>query len=149
MEKKKYVVKKKSDKVVSKKKVKSIKGFSVKPRNKVKPEEMIDVDEMILVDNDLIKILIDKKVKRGFDKILNMYTILEEDEDSSSGDWDLILDEVDRFKKHVLAKYKEYLKKEEEKKILKKIDIIKKEITNKKSLLIQDELQENKKGKGR
>ena len=110
---------------------------------------MIDVDEMILVDNDLIKILIDKKVRRGFDKILNMYMILEEDEDSSSGDWDLILDEVERFKKHVLAKYKEYLKKEEEKKILKKIDIIKKEIANKKSLLIQDEVQENKKGKGR
>ena len=148
MSKKKYVVKKESNSVVSKKKVKSIKGFSVKPRNKVKPEEMIDVDEMILVDNDLIKILIDKKVKRNFDKILNMYMSLCDDEDAGEGDWDIVLDELDRFKKHLQAKYREYLKKEEEKKILKKIDLIKKEIINKKSLLMED-VRENKKGKGR
>lgn len=149
MSKKKYVVKKDKKEVISKKKVKEIKGFSVKPRNKIKPEEMIDVDEMVLVDNNLIKSLIDKKVTRKFDKILSMYMILEEDDDSSEGDWDLVLDELDRFKKHVLAKYDEYLKKEEEKKILKKIDLIEKEIKTKKSLLVQDEIINNKKGKGR
>lgn len=143
MEKKKYVVKKINNPVVSKKKVKEIKGFIVKPRNKIKPEDMIDVDEMILVDNTLIKKLIDKKVVKAFDKILNMYSILEEDDD---GDWDLVLDEIYRFKEHLLSKYEEYLKEEELKKIIKKLELIEKEINKKKNLIIEEA---SKKGKGR
>ena len=148
MSKKKYVVKKENDSVVSKKKVKEIKGFSVKPKNRIKPDDMIDVDKMVVVNNSLIKKLVDKKVVRGLDKILNMYAAFSEDEVASDGDWDLVLDELYRFKEHVLSKYKEYLKKEEVKKLFKKLEIIEKEIINKKSLLLQDELS-NSKGKGR
>ena len=146
--KKKYVVKKEEKSVISKKKVKEIKGFSVKPRNKIKPEDMIDVDKLVVVDDNLIKKLIDKKVKRGLNKILTMYSALFEDEDAADGDWDLVLDEEYRFKEHVLSKYKEYMKKEELKKLLKELAVIEKEILNQKSLAIQDEIA-SKKGKGR
>ena len=148
MSKKKYVVKKDDNLVVSKKKVKEIKGFSVKPHNKVKPEDMIDVDRLVLVDNSLIKKLIDKKLVKGLSKILNMYNALFEDEDASDGDWDLVLDEVYRFKEHVLTKYQEYLKAEELKKVLKELEVIEKEILKQKSLLLEDETN-SKKGKGR
>ncbi len=148
MTKKKYVVKKNNNKVVSKKKVKEIKGFSVKPRNKVKPEDMIDVDKLVIVDDSLIKKLIDKKLLKGLGKILSMSNSLFEDEDASDGDWDLVLDELYRFKEHVITKYQEYLKTEELKKFLKELTVIEKEILKQKSLLIQDDLV-SEKGKGR
>ena len=126
MSEKKYIVKKENKSVVSKKKVKSIEGFSVKPRNKVKIGEMIDVKEMVLVDNGLIKSLIDKKVKKNFDKLLKMYLILNEDDSASDGDWDLVLDELERFKEHFLSKYKKHLKEKEVKDILKRLELIEK-----------------------
>lgn len=144
----KYALKKESEKVVSKKKVKEIKGFSVKPRNKVKPEDMIDVDEMIVVDNGLIDKLIDKKVKREFEKVLNMYSYLLEEDDSDEGSYNIILDEIDRFKKLLLNKYKEYLKDKKVKEILKKLEIIEKEIDYRKNLINSFE-KTNSKGKGR
>lgn len=144
----KYALKKESEKVVSKKKVKEIKGFSVKPRNKVKPEDMIDVDEMIVVDNGLIDKLIDKKVKREFEKVLNMYSYLLEEDDSDEGSYNIILDEIDRFKKLLLNKYKEYLKDKKVKEILKKLEIIEKEIDYRKNLINSFE-NTNSKGKGR
>ncbi len=145
---KKYALKKEDKKVVSKKKVKEIKGFSVKPRNKVKPSPMIDVDELIVVDNGLIDKLLDKKVQREFDKVLNMYYYLLENEDDDEGSFNIILDEINRFKKLLLNKYKEYLKEKKVKEILKKLEIITSEIEHRKSI-INSLYNTNSKGKGR
>ena len=126
-----------------------LKGFNVKPKDNLNFEDMINVNEMIIINPSLIEKLIDKKCKRTLEKILTFMSVVGEGDDED-GSCDLILDEVERFKTLVMNKYKDYMEEEKFKVLLKKIEIIEKEIKLRKSVRVQDELiEQNKKNKPR
>ena len=141
----KFVVKKdaKTD-VITYMEYEKLKGFNVKPKDNFNFEDMINVNEMIIINPTLIEKLIDKKCKRTLEKIIMMLSIIDEDDSDDSSNVDIVLDELERFKTLVTNKYEEFMEKEEYKMLLKKIDIIKKELELRKNVKYQFELNEEK-----
>ena len=141
-EEKRFVVKKdaKSD-VITYMEYEKLKGFNVKPKDSLNFEDMINVNEMIIINPTLIEKLIDKKCKRTLEKILTIMTIIDDDSDDDTP-FDLVLDELERFKSLVRGKYKEYMKQEKYKLVMKKIEIIEKELNLRKSVRVQEILEE-------
>ena len=141
-EEKRFVVKKdaKSD-VITYMEYEKLKGFNVKPKDSLNFEDMINVNEMIIINPTLIEKLIDKKCKRTLEKILTIMTIIDDDSDDDTP-FDLVLDELERFKSLVRGKYKEYMKQEKYKLVMKKIEIIEKELNLRKSIRVQEILEE-------
>lgn len=141
----KFVVKKdaKTD-VITYMEYEKLKGFNVKPKDNFNFEDMINVNEMIIINPTLIEKLIDKKCKRTLEKIIMMLSIIDEDDSDDSSSVDIVLDELERFKTLVTNKYEEFMEKEEYKMLLKKIDIIKKELELRKNVKYQFELNEEK-----
>ena len=121
-----------------------LKGFNVKPKDNFNFEDMINVNEMIIINPTLIEKLIDKKCKRTLEKFIMMLSIIDEDDSDDSSNVDIVLDELERFKTLVTNKYEEFMEKEEYKMLLKKIDIIKKELELRKNVKYQFELNEEK-----
>lgn len=138
----KFVVKKdaKTD-VITYMEYEKLKGFNVKPKDNFNFEDMINVNEMIIINPTLIEKLIDKKCKRTLEKILTIMTIIDDDSDDDTP-FDLVLDELERFKSLVRGKYKEYMKQEKYKLVMKKIEIIEKELNLRKSVRVQEILEE-------
>lgn len=141
-EEKRFVVKKdaKSD-VITYMEYEKLKGFNVKPKDSLNFEDMINVNEMIIINPTLIEKLIDKKCKRTLEKILTIMTIIDDDSDDDTP-FDLVLDELERFKSLVRGKYKEYMEQEKYKLVMKKIEIIEKELNLRKSVRVQEILEE-------
>lgn len=141
----KFVVKKdaKTD-VITYMEYEKLKGFNVKPKDNFNFEDMINVNEMIIINPTLIEKLIDKKCKRTLEKLIMMLSIIDEDDSDDSSSVDIVLDELERFKTLVTNKYEEFMEKEEYKMLLKKIDIIKKELELRKNVKYQFELNEEK-----
>lgn len=141
----KFVVKKdaKTD-VITYMEYEKLKGFNVKPKDNFNFEDMINVNEMIIINPTLIEKLIDKKCKRTLEKLIMMLSIIDEDDNDDSSNVDIVLDELERFKTLVTNKYEEFMEKEEYKMLLKKIDIIKKELELRKNVKYQFELNEEK-----
>lgn len=141
----KFVVKKdaKTD-VITYMEYEKLKGFNVKPKDNFNFEDMINVNEMIIINPTLIEKLIDKKCKRTLEKLIMMLSIIDEDDSDDSSNVDIVLDELERFKTLVTNKYEEFMEKEEYKMLLKKIDIIKKELELRKNVKYQFELNEEK-----
>ena len=141
-EEKRFVVKKdaKSD-VITYMEYEKLKGFNVKPKDGLNFEDMINVNEMIIINPTLIEKLIDKKCKRTLEKILTIMTIIDDDSYDDTP-FDLVLDELERFKSLVRGKYKEYMKQEKYKLVMKKIEIIEKELNLRKSVRVQEILEE-------
>lgn len=142
-EEKRFVVKKdaKSD-VITYMEYEKLKGFNVKPKDSLNFEDMINVNEMIIINPTLIEKLIDKKCKRTLEKILTIMTIIDDDDSDDDTPFDLVLDELERFKSLVRGKYKEYMKQEKYKLVMKKIEIIEKELNLRKSVRVQEILEE-------
>ncbi len=138
-EEKRFVVKKdaKTD-VITYMEYERLKGFNVKPKKNVSFEDMINVESMILINPSLIEKLIDKKIKKTMEKLIAMLSVVSDDESDDDSMFDLILDEIDRFKKLLLSKYKEYMEEEKLETTLKKLEIIEREVKLRKSILINN-----------
>ena len=147
-EERKFVVKKdsKTD-VITYMEYEKLKGFNVRPKKTLNFEDMINVDEMIIINPSLIEKLIDKKCKRTLEKILLMLSVVSEEDSDDETPFNLILDEVYRLKNLVLNKYKEYMEEENYKILMKKIEIIEKEVQLRKRVLLQEQVIEERRSK--
>ncbi len=145
---KRFVVKKdaKTD-VITYMEYEKLKGFSVKPKSNVSFEDMINVDEMILINPSLIEKLITKKCDRAFNKIVKMLSVVSDDEDDSDSGYMLILDEAERFKNLLINKYKHYMEEKEYELTMKKLELIKGEIEQRRKALSLAYDNNYKKGK--
>lgn len=142
----KFVVKKDAvSDVITYMEYEKLKGFNVKPKDSMHFDDMINVNEMVIINPTLIEKLVSKKCKRTMEKIITMTSVIDStDEDDSDSFCGLILDEVARFKALLMNKYIDYVEKEEYKLLLKKLEIIEKEVKLRKSILLQDYMETKK-----
>ena len=116
------VVKNKNDGTVKCFEYGKIKGYSITPKKNVKFQDAINVDKMILINPTLIEKMIDKKVKKRFEYLINLITVVCESEDESGDGLYLALNEAEKFRREIINKYKNYLSEEKlmllEKKLL-------------------------------
>ena len=123
-------------------------GYDFKPRiNSVN----LEVNKITIYNSSMIDIILSKKIEKSFERVASIvYDVLQTEDDDSTSDAVMALDEVTRLREIVLNKYQKYLKKEKEKDILKKLRFLENELRSK--IIIQntyDEYLESQKGHGR
>lgn len=125
-----------------------LKGYDVKPKNNIKFEDMINVNKMVIINPSLTKKLVDKKCHRTLEKIIKMLSYIYEDDSGDDAPLHLVLDEIAKFKSLIIGKYKEYMEEEENKLLLKKLEILEAEVKLRLNYIYQqNEIYEEKKGK--
>ena len=141
IEKKKKVIKLKYDKT----------GYDFKPRITA---INFEINKITIFNSSMIDNILSKKIDKQFKRVAAItYDVLSDEDDDSTSDAIIALDEVSRLKSIILNKYQEFLDKEKEKKIVKKIKVLesqlKSKITYEKEKMIAMETLEEKKGRGR
>lgn len=138
----KFVVKKdENTEIITYMEYEKIKGLNLKPKHKMKFEDMINVDEMIIINPSLIKKLIDKKCKRNLERILKIISIIYEDDDSDDSSFGVALTEIERLKGLINNKYKSYMDEKVYVLYMKKLELIKQELEERRSYILDKQLE--------
>lgn len=144
------VIKNKDEKEIKYFEYDKVKGYNITPKNNVKFQDAINVNKMILINPSLIEKMIDKKVKRKFNYLINMLSCLYDSDDTSGEGLYLALDEAEKFRMELINKYKKYMKEEKFELIEKKISILEDELKLRiKYLVLEQEKEHSKEGKSR
>ncbi|MDD6879512.1 MAG: hypothetical protein PUD59_04730 [bacterium] len=142
------VVKNKDEKTIKYFEYNKIGGYKITPKKNVKFEDAINVNKMILINPSLIEKMIDKKVKRKLDYLINMMSIVCDSDDDNADGLYLALDEVEKFKMEVINKYKKYVEEEKMEMLMKKISILEDEL-NLRIKYMGIDFEKEKEGKSR
>jgi len=127
-EEKFLVVKTKDSKEIKYFEYDKISGYNIKPNPKLKFQDAINVQRMILINPSLIEKMVDKKVKRKFDYLINLLSIVYENDDDTGEGLKLALNEAEKFRMELCNKYKQYINEEKYELLLKKIAILEDEL---------------------
>lgn len=122
------VVKNKDSKDIKYFEYDKISGYNIKPNPKLKFQDAINVNRMILINPSLIEKMVDKKIKRRFDYLINLLSVVYENEDGTGDGLQLALDEAEKFRNELCNKYRQYIKEEKFELLLKKIAILEDEL---------------------
>jgi len=122
------VVKNKDSKDIKYFEYDKISGYNIKPNPNLKFQDAINVNRMILINPSLIEKMVDKKIKRRFDYLINLLSIVYENDDDTGAGLKLALDEAEKFRMELINKYKQYMNEEKLKLLLKKIAILEDEL---------------------
>lgn len=116
-------------------------GYTIKPKNNINYNG-IKIDSMMIVKPSFIEKIIKKKNQKRLDYYLKyIMTLIDEDDEShNSGDFREALDSLERFKSVVEYKYQKYLDDKYINILLKKIDLIERELKTK--MLYKESKQE-------
>ena len=133
-------------KIVRKSKFKKIKylenqdGFEFKPN--IRNEKFIKINNLNLLDENLIKKILIKKQEKAFRRLAAIALSVIEDEDTTSGDALIALDEVARQKSIILKKYQKYLKCKDTEQMIKRLKILENDL-KKHLIILQEEEEKN------
>ena len=105
-----------------------ISGYNIKPNPKLKFQDAINVNRMILINPTLIEKMVDKKIKRKFNYLINLLSVVYENDDDTGEGLKLALNEAEKFRMELINKYKKYVNEEKMELLLKKIAILEDEL---------------------
>lgn len=127
-EQKFLVVKNKDSKEIKYFEYDKISGYNIKPNPKLKFQDAINVNRMILINPSLIEKMVDKKIKRRFDYLINLLSVVYENDDDTGEGLKLALNEAKKFRTELSNKYRQYINEEKYQLLLKKIAILEDEL---------------------
>lgn len=123
-----------------------IEGFNVKPLNNVLYEG-VKVSHLKVVEPELIKSVLKRKIKIKLNTYLNILISFTEEDDDDSETYELILNDVELYKNKIINKYAKFLDRRYVKSLLKKVNMVERELKNKLQTLNKE--KEVKIGKSR
>lgn len=109
-------------------------GYLIKSKNKYFVIEKQKVTDIKVVNDKLIYKLINTKVNKKYNKLIEELTNLLIDEDESNNgnsSINLILDKIEKFRQEIKYKYKSYIDKKDLDKMAKQLRMIQKEAITK------------------
>lgn len=115
-------------------------GFKFKPKNKVKYSG-VKVNEMVIINPSFIEKVLKRKVKNKLDKYLQVLIALLESEDEDPTSLRHALNDLEKYRRTVINKYRIYLDKKYVDLLLKKLDVIERELKEKLFFCLQKEIQ--------
>ncbi len=118
----------------------SSEGFKFKPKNQVKYNG-IKVNKMVIINPSFIEKVLKRKVKRKLDLYLQFLINLLDDENEDPTTLTHALNDLDRYRRTIINKYRNYLDKKYVDLLLKKINLLEREIKEKLFLCMQKEIQ--------
>ena len=122
------VIKNKDSKEIKYFEYKKIKGYNITPKKNVRFEDAINVDKMVLINPGLIEKMVDKKVKRKFDYLINLMSIVCDSDSSDPDGLYLAKNEAEKFRMELLNKYKKYIEDQKFELLEKKLSILEDEL---------------------
>ena len=125
--------------------LKKISGFVFNPQNNIKYDGIL-VDEIKLAKPELVEKVLKKKIKRKLSLYTQLIIELIDSGDEDDGTIDIVLNDLERYKRVINNNYKAYLSKKYLDLLLKKIDLLENELKTKQVFL---NTNVEKKGKAR
>lgn len=136
----KYIIKKKNKNKKLNKFNFEEEGYVFKPN--IKNTNLIQISNLSLTNLEMTNCILKKKLDKSFRKLAALILSVLNDEDTTSGNIVIALNELTKEKSVVARKYKEYLKKEEQEKYLKRLKVLEGQLKEK---LVYLKLEEEKK----
>ena len=102
-------------------------GFNMTSKNKnIKLKDAINVNKMIIINPSFVEKLVNKKINTRMKKLIDILASIYEnpDDEDPAGSLMMALNEVERFKREMINKYMEYMTKEQQRLLEKKIQIL-------------------------
>lgn len=104
-----------------------VKGFKVKPRNKIKYEG-VKVNEMVIINPTFIDKVLKRKTKKKLESYLQFVISLLDEEDTDPSRLAIVLNDLTRYKSIIKNNYRIYLDKLYYELLMKKISVIESEL---------------------
>lgn len=115
-----------------------IKGFNIKPQNNI-PYDGIEVGHLTLVEPELIEKVLKRKTKRKLNAYLNFLLSVIDDEESDGDALEMVIEDAIRYKAIIINKYSKFLDKKYLNILLRKVNIVEKELKAKLIELYRDD----------
>lgn len=129
-----YKVDKQKNKKEAQIDIKKIRGFKVKPLNNVKYDG-VKVNKLLIIKPSFVEKVLKRKTKRKLELYLEFIINMLESEDDDAGKINLALNDLIRYKSIIKNNYRIYLDKLYYELLMKKIDVIEKELKVRKMYL--------------
>ena len=113
-------------------------GYEFKPN--IHNENLIQISNLYLLDETSISRILIKKQEKSFRRLAAITLSVINDEDATSGDALIALDEIARLKSIILKKYQDYIKREEQEKMLKRLKLLEIDLKERLELLQNEEI---------
>lgn len=128
-----------------------INGYNLKAKENVHFADAIDVNRVIIINPSFADKIATQMLNKKFEKLINMMSIVCEEEDETGEGYRIVLDEAEKLRMEILNKYKKHLDESKTSLMLKKVEILEDELklrleTLEESLTREEEL---KRGRGR
>ncbi len=101
-------------------------GYNFRPN--IKNNNLIKISNLYLLNETLIQGLLEKQYEKSFRKLAAITYSVVNDEDATSADAIIALDEIARQKSRLIRQDKEYLQAKEEEKLLKRFKMLENEL---------------------
>ena len=104
-----------------------IDGYNLKAKKNTNFFDDINVSRVIIINPSFSEKIANKKMDAKFERLLTMMNIVLEEDETGEG-LDIVLNEANKFRMELLNKYRKYIEAEKLELMLKKIEIIEKEL---------------------
>ena len=128
------IVKDKDSKVVKYFDYDKIDGYNLKAKKNTNFFDDINVSRVIIINPSFSEKIARKKMDAKFEKLLTMMNIVLEEDETGEG-LDIVLDEANKFRMEIINKYKKSIADRDLDIMLKKLDIIEKELRMRKKVI--------------
>lgn len=118
-------------------------GYEFKPN--IHSQEFIQISNLYLMDEFLINQILMKKIEKSFRRLAAISLSVINDEDATTGDAIIALDEIAKQKGIILKKYQNYIQKEQKEKMIKRLKLLEKDLKIR-LIELQQEEKEYEKG---
>ncbi len=106
-----------------------IKGYNLQAKKNIHFQDSIDVSRMIIIKPTFIEKIATKKINAKFDRLINLVSMVCDQEDDETGEsYRIALDEANKLKMELINKYKKYISAEKLELMMKKIEILEDEL---------------------
>lgn len=103
-------------------------SYDVKPKNKVKKSDSIDVTKVMFISPTFIEKILNRKITKEYSEILNLVSLISTDDSDDTGRMIGVLNRIELFKSIIRKKYSKFMLEEQTDKMLKRLNLMGKEI---------------------
>lgn len=128
LDKKYLIVKEKNDPSITYFEYNNMEGYDLSPKKNVKIKDAINVNKIVIINPTLMNKVASKQVNLKFKRLLQLVTIIFENDDETGSAYREGLNEISKLRLEAKTKYYKYMKDEEISIIEKKLDILEQEL---------------------
>ena len=128
LDKKYLIVKEKNDSSITYFEYDNMQGYDLSPKKNVKIKDAINVNKVVIINPSLMNKVANKQLNLKFKRLLQLITVIFEDDDTSGSVYREGLNEISKLRLEAKTKYFRYMKQEEIDMIEKKLDILEHEL---------------------